>query len=154
MNKIAVAVAVAAAAIAALAYSGAFYQTGAQYYKTCAGHIGERCTGAACPTKVDDDLAKVCSLKLADVMDKIGFALGDTDPGPEHQPCPEQRALAKICPDTYRDVPLIPQMFFDVGLRAIEQAGGLQLEDYFTPANWMFARALKARWPKCADRHA
>jgi hypothetical protein len=84
---------------------------------------------------------------MAESMDNAGFAIGSSAANaPE-----DAQALASVCPDAFKEMPVFPQFWYRAAVDAIEKNGGPTLIDRVAPASWLIERAMKARWPRCID---
>jgi hypothetical protein len=59
------------------------------------------------------------------------------------------KAMAKVCPDAYSEMPGLADRWYHVVVDAIEKTGGPSLIDHVAPATRLVERAAKARWPRC-----
>ena len=134
------------------AAQGAFYVTGSQFYEACwQRHAKEKKEGGFKDVEADNPsqaaLWARCTPLVAETMDKIGFAIGDSRPNASA----EARALAPDCPNAFTELPLAIDRLYFLVIEAIEKLGGPTTVEGFAPAGWVIERALKARWPRCID---
>ncbi len=88
-----------------------------------------------------------CTRIMLEGMDNAGFLLASSSDEADA----DAKALASVCPDMYKELPVLPDYWYGVAVDAIEKTGGPSFIDRVAPAGWLIGRAIKARWPRCVD---
>lgn len=120
-----------------LAYIGAFYPTGRQYYEVCWEKKNAKQSHAS------DAFQDVIWTNCEPIAARVIFALGMFYP-PENDKAKDAIALRAMCPEE----PLYSSSNI---IDAVRASGGPTLVDTITPAEWMIGRIAKALWPKCDE---
>jgi hypothetical protein len=131
------------------AYSGLFYTTGTQFYEGCWERRAQQ-KGFADPEAKNPRQATLwasCTPIVAEAMDSAGFAIGSSADGAPQ----DIKALAKVCPDRFTELPLDLRQLYAPVIEMVEKTGGPSIVDQVAPASWLVDRAIKARWPRCAE---
>ena len=126
-------------AVGYLAYSGAFYVTGAQYYEACR----DKLTGAKKAQPVTPATARQGPLwESCEPLGNRGIALaGIIFTGkPEVLPCPS------VC------VMLGGPWYLLI--QHMKEAGGPSFIDTISPAEWTLRRVATEMWPRCSEERA
>lgn len=132
-----------------LAYSGAFYPTGRQYYEVCweKWDSGEtRAAHASDPYR--DVIWSNCETIARRVIFEAGMILaGSWSASLEGRAQLDRNdaddtALLRACPGEGGDL-------FVMALDHVQRSGGPNIVDAVTPAEWMVGRGLKSIWPDC-----
>ena len=136
----------------AAVYSGVFYVTGSQFYEACRQRQAkEKIDGGFKDAEADNrtqaGLWASCTPIMGESMANAGFAIGSSSP----QATEDAKALASVCPDAYKEMPVFPKFWYTIAVDAIEKNGGPSLIDRVAPAGWLIERAMKARWPRCIE---
>jgi hypothetical protein len=127
-----------------LAYTGAFYPTGAQYYEACwekrgDGSIGRHLHPPRASDPYKDVLWNNCEPIAQRAIFNAGMLFGLSDDK-------DDVALRTACPDAWQGG--TGQTYFAI-LDAIQSSGGPSILDKFTPTEWMVGRLVRVLWPEC-----
>ena len=120
-----------------LAYIGALYPTGRQYYEVCWEKNANKKSHAS------DAYQDVIWTNCDNIAARVIFALGMFYP-PENDQGKDAIALRAMCPEE-------PLYSSSNVIDAVRASGGPTLVDAITPAEWMIGRIAKALWPKCDE---
>jgi hypothetical protein len=131
------------------AYFGAFYTTGSQYYEACWERRAQETgfSNAQAKTPGQAVVWASCNPIVLEAFDSAGFVLGSSAEGAPS----EAKALAKLCPDRFTEIPIDIDRLYGRVIDIIEKTGGPSFIDRVAPASWLVERSLKARWPRCTD---
>lgn len=138
---------VAAVGAAAAGYLGAFGQTGPDYFESCwalkAETIKEGFAGKAKPKSPQQAISwAACEPTTRRSVYGTGIIfVGNPKDA-------DEVALEKVCPSSYRQLPIGGAYMLTVEL--LEAAGGPKLIDRFLPADFMIRRVWSAKWPSCS----
>jgi hypothetical protein len=138
---------IAVAVAGALAYYGAFYDTGRQWYEACWAKKAATASFASEPKASDpymDARWTRCDSTNERAIYEIGFIFAGS---PDAATDDDARRLLKACPSSWT-MPMAG--IYMETLTLIGQQGGISFVDSFTPADWMIQRVWRKNWPNCA----
>jgi len=126
-----------------LCYSGAFYQTGAQFYSRCWQRMQVSGREANSPEQAAqwatcDEMAKTA-------VYRHGFVFAGKR---DYAVTPQLKAVRAACPSMDGDVPRTG--IWALAVQMIQDSGGTTLTDKFLPARAAIVRVFIAKWPNCA----
>jgi hypothetical protein len=131
----------AVAALAALAYFGAFYDTGRLYYEACWAKKEAEAVSPSGAKAADPYTAarwERCETTTERALYKMGFIFADYG---------GVGALGKACPSRWYEVPINGAYYLTVEF--VGEQGGVSLLDNFLPAEKMIQRVWLSHWPSC-----
>jgi hypothetical protein len=123
-----------------LAYIGAFYPTGRQYYEVCWTKKNAEQSHAAVQSHAPDAYQDVIWGNCDSIAERVIYASGMLTNNQDK----DEIALRAVCPE------LLYWYSWEI-IDAVRASGGPTLVDAITPAEWMIGRIAKARWPKCDE---
>jgi hypothetical protein len=127
----------------ALCYSGAFYQTGAEFYGTCWKKAHANGREADSPEQAAQWAA--CEETANAALYNAGFIYAGN---PEYSVTPQLKAVEAACPSSYSDLPIGGAWILVVQMT--QDAGGPTFLDRISPASSTIVRMFQAKWPNCA----
>jgi hypothetical protein len=138
---------IVAVAIAALCYSGVFYETGAQFYEACWQKSHAKGAEPGSP----EQAARWASCEST--ADRALFGAGFIFAGnPTNAVTPQLKAVGAACPNAYNQIPVGGAWILAV--EYIQNDGGASFADRFSSAGATVLRVFGSRWPSCATTAA
>jgi len=136
-----------AGVIAALCYNGAFYQTGAQFYKSCWQKSHANGKEPSSPEQAASWAS--CESTADNALFGAGFVYAGN---PLYAVTPQLKAVGLACPNGYNQIPVGGPWILAV--EWIQNDGGPTFADRFSSAEETIVRVFKSRYQNCVSTAA